>query len=239
MLSCFANTNCALGPRDPTTLPSQDPSAAKLSEKGGDDVGLVTGDSERPKCPTGPDTISLSPLAPPGDEMGNRHRRVLSFSGVEENHQGTSVYKHSTKTEGLARPSSHQSHVIDDRTELEEEEIADSDNPYYLNRHTTGRNAQFHSLTRAEREHLGGVEYRALTFLSILVPAYWFLWQVLGCLGLAAYFAHNKPNIPLENGINPWYASILSNECFMANINSGGWVSSMALVPLITRGCLF
>jgi hypothetical protein len=76
--------------------------------------------------------------------------------------------------------------------------------PHYLTRHTTGRNAQFFGLTRAEREHLGGVEYRAITLLAWVVPTYYVLWQLLGCLGLGAYMAHNKADTARGNGINPW-----------------------------------
>jgi hypothetical protein len=84
--------------------------------------------------------------------------------------------------------------------------------PHYLTRHTTGRNAQFYGLSKAEREHLGGVEYRAITLLAYVVPIYFILWQLLGCVGLAAYFAHNKPSVARENGINPWYVSILFRD---------------------------
>ena len=67
-----------------------------------------------------------------------------------------------------------------------------------------GRNSQFHSLTLAEREHLGGVEYRAITLLAIIVPTYFVLWQLLGSLGIGAYIARNRASTTLQNGINPW-----------------------------------
>lgn len=67
-----------------------------------------------------------------------------------------------------------------------------------------GRNSQFHHLTLAEREHLGGVEYRAITFLAIIVPIYFVLWQLLGSLGIGAYIARNRASTTLQNGINPW-----------------------------------
>jgi Cation transport protein len=69
-----------------------------------------------------------------------------------------------------------------------------------------GRNSTFHNLTEAQREKLGGVEYRAITFLSIIVPVYFVLWQLLGCLGIGAYLAKNKASLTRQNGINPWYA---------------------------------
>jgi hypothetical protein len=67
------------------------------------------------------------------------------------------------------------------------------------------RNSQFHHLTNAEREKLGGCEYRAIQFLAWIVPIYFVLWQFLGCLGLGAYVAHVRPGPSRENGLNPWY----------------------------------
>ena len=67
-----------------------------------------------------------------------------------------------------------------------------------------GRNSQFHGLTLVEREELGGVEYRAIQVLSIIVPLYYFLWLLLGSLGLGAWIAHHKTSTARENGINPW-----------------------------------
>jgi hypothetical protein len=66
------------------------------------------------------------------------------------------------------------------------------------------RNSQFHHLSNAEREKLGGCEYRAIRFLAWIVPIYFVLWQLLGCLGLGAYVAHARPNPSRENGLNPW-----------------------------------
>ena len=67
-----------------------------------------------------------------------------------------------------------------------------------------GRNSQFSSLTFAEREHLGGAEYRAIALLAIIVPLYFVLWQLLGALGLGAYVANNRSAAPEANGLNAW-----------------------------------
>ena len=67
-----------------------------------------------------------------------------------------------------------------------------------------GRNSQFSSLTLAEREHLGGVEYRAIEVLAVIVPLYFVLWQCLGALGLGAYIAHNRKDVTEGNGLSPW-----------------------------------
>lgn len=67
-----------------------------------------------------------------------------------------------------------------------------------------GRNSTFHDLSESDREKLGGVEYRALRLLSVIVPTYFVLWQLLGCLGAGAYIARNRASVTEENGINPW-----------------------------------
>lgn len=72
----------------------------------------------------------------------------------------------------------------------------------------TGRNAQFHHLTKEEREQLGGCEYRALRLLALVVPLYFALWQFLGCVSLGAWIAHNKPEVATANGLSPWWTGV-------------------------------
>jgi hypothetical protein len=69
----------------------------------------------------------------------------------------------------------------------------------------TSRNSQFHGLTERERERLGGYEYRAVALLAWLVPAYYVLFQLLGCLGCAAWVAYNRPDTARGNGLDPWW----------------------------------
>jgi hypothetical protein len=73
--------------------------------------------------------------------------------------------------------------------------------------HKLHRNSTFHNLTEAERQKLGGAEYRAVSLLAIIVPIYFFLWQLLGGLGLGAYLARNKASLTESNGLNPWFVS--------------------------------
>ena len=70
---------------------------------------------------------------------------------------------------------------------------------------TVARNSQFSHLTEAEREQLGGVEYRAIELLSWVVPLYFFLFQLLGAVGLGAWVARNRPSTARDNGLNPWW----------------------------------
>lgn len=78
----------------------------------------------------------------------------------------------------------------------------------FISKETVGRNGQFHDLTNEEREQLGGCEYRALKVLSAVVPLYFFLWQFLGCISLAAWIAYNKPEVATSNGLGPWWTGI-------------------------------
>lgn len=135
----------------------------------------------------------------PASERAPRSR-VLSFVGVGAHPNSTSFKP--PYTNGLTNrgPRSTQHPVEKEMLEL-------LHYPTYLTHLTTGRNGQFFGLSREEREHLGGVEYRAITLLAYVVPAYFVLWQLLGCLGLAAWIAHHKPDVARGNGINPWYAS--------------------------------
>jgi hypothetical protein len=124
---------------------------------------------------------------------------VFNFTGV-----GTS-----TMTTSFRRPG--QSPVYEKRSAISERHQATIDGPAlpwrsFLTREVTGRNAQFYGLTYEERESLGGVEYRAIKFLSWIVPIYVVLWQFLGCLSLGAWMAYNAADLTEANGINPWCA---------------------------------
>jgi hypothetical protein len=145
------------------------------------------------------DRISFMRYAPSPPPEENQRRRVLSFVGVGA-HPNSTAYR-LPDASGLINRGEKK---VKDAEEAGEKGLSNEMYPHYLTRHTTGRNAQFFGLSRAEREHLGGVEYRAITLLSWIVPIYFVLWQLLGCLGLGAYMAYNKPTIAEGNGINPW-----------------------------------
>ncbi|RDL31144.1 uncharacterized protein BP5553_09933 [Venustampulla echinocandica] len=96
--------------------------------------------------------------------------------------------------------------------------------PTYLTKYTTGRNAQFHALSGAEREHLAGMEYRATVMLVYVVAVYFVAWQVFGAISLGAYMAHNNASLAADNGINPWWMGIFFG---VSAFNSGG----LSLLP--------
>jgi len=67
------------------------------------------------------------------------------------------------------------------------------------------RNSHFHGLSVEDRKHLGGCEYSAVLFLSFLVPVYFVVWQLLGCLSLGAWVASHRASTARENGIDPFW----------------------------------
>lgn len=83
-----------------------------------------------------------------------------------------------------------------------------------------GRNSTFHHLSEAERIRLGGVEYRAVSLLSIIVPVYFFLWQLLGAIAIGAYLARYYPSLTEDNGLNPWWDLTSFKEKVSAISNS-------------------
>ena len=106
-----------------------------------------------------------------------------------------------------------------------------------------GRNSQFHSLTLAERERLGGVEYKAVTLLAIIVPVYFVLWQLLGSLGLGAYIARYRADTTLQNGLNPWWVGAFNavsafNNSGMSLLDANMVAFQDADYILITMGLL-
>lgn len=99
----------------------------------------------------------------------------------------------------------------------------------FLSRHTVGRNSQFYGLTRDEREQLGGCEYRALKLLFVVVPLYFFLWQLLGCIALGAWINNSMASVATGNGINPWWLGIFNGAS--AFNNSGMSLLDANMIP--------
>lgn len=68
------------------------------------------------------------------------------------------------------------------------------------------QNSETAHLSHLERLRLGGVEYRATRLLVWVVPAYFILWQLFGCIGLGAWVTINRPDTARSNGLNPFWA---------------------------------
>jgi hypothetical protein len=97
-----------------------------------------------------------------------------------------------------------QPSVLSDRGPWRGEEPGSSGHETLAFLRHVGRNSTFPMLTEEERDKLGGVEYRAVCLLTIIVPIYFVAWQILGGLAVGAYVARNKSTVTETNGLPPW-----------------------------------
>jgi len=105
------------------------------------------------------------------------------------------------------------------------------------------RNSQFHGLTEEERERLGGCEYRAVSLLEWLVPVYFVMWQLFGCIGCAAWVALNMPDTAWTNGIDPWWVGAFNavsafNNSGMSLLDANMVAFQRSYYLLLTMGLL-
>ena len=90
---------------------------------------------------------------------------------------------------------------------------------YFASRGVISRNSQFHGLTPDERERLGGVEYKAVSFLAVIVALYWLMFLIIGIIGVGGWLEANHPDISRENGLSPfWTGAFFAVSAF---VNSG------------------
>ncbi|KAL6811003.1 cation transport domain-containing protein [Trichoderma sp. SZMC 28013] len=92
------------------------------------------------------------------------------------------------------------------------------DMPYLSYTPTMGRNSNFLGLTLEQREELGGIEYRALRTLALVLIFYFWIYHILGVVCLLPYILHNQHygNILAADDIGrTWWAFWTSNMAFM------------------------
>lgn len=90
---------------------------------------------------------------------------------------------------------------------------------YIASKGLVSRNSQFHDLTPAEREELGGVEYKAVSLLSVVVFLYFILFIVFGMVGVGGWLEANDPAVTRTNGLSPfWTGAFFAVSAF---VNSG------------------
>ncbi|KAM3497370.1 hypothetical protein MY10362_009280 [Beauveria mimosiformis] len=98
-------------------------------------------------------------------------------------------------------------------------------------------------LSGVNSKQMCGCEYRALELLSMVVPLYFVLWQLLGCVSLGAWIHHHMPDTALTNGINPWWLGLFNGVS--AFNNSGMSLLDANMMPfqesyfvLVTMGLM-
>lgn len=144
------------------------------------------------------------------DEYRRVNRPLFSFTGVGASAGSTLRNRYETSSDG-PRPMLQRAPTLPTYDQSLAERLT-----------STGwisRNSQFHGLTFEERHKLGGREYRAVVFLSFIVPIYLTLWQGLGAIALGAYVYTNRASTARENGQNPFWVG--SFNAISAFNNSG------------------
>ena len=183
------------------------PAVEDFAEQGslGEDlhVGSADAESREPRASGEPLSVNTGPTrritfaSPSSPTRRREHGRLLTMQGI------------GARQNLLNHPMKTPPPIYDDLPKLNEGATLTTPTTrhgvygFMLNGFI-GRNSQFSSLTLAERERLGGVEYRAVTVLSFIVPLYFVLWQLFGCIGLGWYVANNRTDATKVNAENPW-----------------------------------
>lgn len=114
---------------------------------------------------------------------------------------------------------------------------------YFASKGLISRNSQFHGLTVDERERLGGVEYKAVSFVAVIIALYWLMFLLVGIIGMGGWLEANHPEITRTNGLSPfWTGAFFAVSAF---VNSGMSLLDANMValqknvyPLLTMGLL-
>ncbi|OQE78623.1 hypothetical protein PENNAL_c0055G07828 [Penicillium nalgiovense] len=114
---------------------------------------------------------------------------------------------------------------------------------YMASKGLVSRNSQFHDLTPAERDELGGVEYKAVSFLSVVVSLYFILFIVFGMIGIGGWLEANDPAVTRANGLSPfWTGAFFAISAFvnsgMSLLDTNMTALQLRAYPLLTMGLL-
>ncbi|KAL6895922.1 cation transport domain-containing protein [Trichoderma longibrachiatum] len=143
-----------------------------------------------------------------------RFRKPRIFNRSQDKVHEDSESRHRSRT---PNPRPVRTKTMDTiRSALTREKVDDM--PYLSYTPTMGRNSNFLGLTLEQREELGGIEYRALRTLAMVLMFYFWVYHILGVVCLLPYILANKHfgNILAEDKIGKtWWAFWTSNMAFM------------------------
>ena len=139
-----------------------------------------------------------------------KFKNHITFDGPARPATGASVYR--KPDPDASNPNMHLRNRSRSRTiasfftkDKEEEE---DPMPYLSWAPTIGRNSNFVDLTEDQREELGGIEYRALKLLAVILVAYFVGFHLLGMVCLTPWITRDAryTQVVEEVGVNPvWW----------------------------------
>jgi potassium uptake Trk family protein len=95
---------------------------------------------------------------------------------------------------------------------------ADEGTPYLSWEPTLGRNSQFPDLTEEQREELGGIEYRSLKTLALVLIGYFWGFTILAVICLVPWILHTPPYggvVDRAGQSRTWWGIFTANSAFM------------------------
>ncbi|KAL2201446.1 cation transport protein-domain-containing protein [Corynascus similis CBS 632.67] len=141
-------------------------------------------------------------------------RKPQIFAQISKKLRG-SQDEPSDTAKGKAMATRRQS-IQSIRTVFSREKIEGT--PYLSWEPTIGRNSAFPDLTEEQREELGGIEYRSLKTLALILTGYFWIYSAIGVIGLAPWIVNREHygKIVDQAGISrAWWAFFTSNSAFM------------------------
>lgn len=89
--------------------------------------------------------------------------------------------------------------------------------PYLSWEPTIGRNSAFVDLNESQREELGGIEYRSLKSLALILMLYFWGFLFFGFVGLTPWIVHSKTYGPVVENIGQgrvWWGFFTASSAF-------------------------
>lgn len=140
-----------------------------------------------------------------------KFRNHITFDGPQRPTTGASVYRKpdpdapnaNMHLRNRSRSRTIASFFTKDKQEEEEDPM-----PYLSWAPTIGRNSNFVDLTEDQREELGGIEYRALKLLAVILVAYFVGFHLLGMVCLTPWITRSTryTQVVEEVGVSPvWW----------------------------------
>ena len=129
---------------------------------------------------------------------------------------GTTLNRSDTRGSGRLRPLRRAQPLRRMRGTLTQEKDR-STLPYLSWNATVGRNSRFIDLTEEQRNELGGIEYRALKTLAMVLISYYFFFHIFGLISLVGWIMcnHRWGSAVEQDGIGrPWWGVFTAQSAF-------------------------
>lgn len=141
-----------------------------------------------------------------------RMPQFLSHTGSK--HHSTEAESSGTATASKAR--SRRQSFQSMRTAFSRDKVEGT--PYLSWEPTIGRNSAFPDLSEEQREELGGIEYRSLKTLALVLTGYFWIYSAIGVIGLLPWIINmdSYGEIVDQAGVSrAWWAFFTSSSAFM------------------------